>query len=1202
MSLNGTVWAPAGPSPIVEGTAQDNGLVSSIAIHPYNPNVIYIGTAGGGVWRSRDGGLTWVPLFDRQLALGIGEPAALAIDPNNTDVVYAGTSQRIILGTGNAGFFGPPDSSQGLYKSTDGGGSWIQLGSGYPAQNTGNASQFLGQDINVVIVDPANSNVLYLAAFTPASGTGGVYFSSDGGQNWTAGQNLNGDVRSLVLDTSSPTGSRILYCGVTGQGVFRSADGGQHWAQILFPTTPAVGSGFGKVIVAIPPPTSTPNPGGVQVLYVTMQGTGANDPLGVFLSTNQGLTWAKQAATGMPTNTQGGYSFHMAVDPASPGDGVNDIIYFGTVRQGKSADSGATFTPLSVPHADTHAWAFIPQPAPTPSVVFCGNDGGIDKSVTGGVGAGAWTSLNAGGLQTALFFNIDLKPDATASVIVGAAQDNGLQTSAGAPVSAPLTWTGPGNTDGWDAAYDSGTPGLVYGTDGFWSYTPPPGPCTRMFVSTADGTNFPTGAFGAADITPFGTASDQACGVFPVAADPSNGGVVYVSGNQNLWQSQSAGAAGSWRKIGSFPGTGDVSVARANGNNVVIAVGTQVFLSTNALATSGVAFTNITRDLPGRNVPRAVFDPVDPTVIYAVVGGIAGTAGPGGHVFRTTIGGSKWTDISPTAGTPPQPLDLPFNAIALDGTDVPTTIYVGTDLGVLRSVDAGASWSVLDDLRFPRVPVTDLALNQTAGVLAAATYGRGVFKFVPPTGPAIAVNPQDGLAFGTVCTGPAYLTLQVFNVGGADLVIDSVQWLMGSTSFTVLGSPGTPLVIAPGDEVDFTVMYVPAPGAGQESATIRIVSNDPAAPVVDLTATGTAGTGAVAAAVVSGGDFGSVCVGSHADQLLTINNTGSCPLSVSDIISSGADFQAPDVQSYPLIVSPGGSIDVVIRFQPSSFGAKSGTITIFSDDPAGPTVLRVSGLCPAPRLHLMIANAGNFGKTCVGSFADEALILNNSGPCTLSITGLTSSSAEFIAPEALTYPIKIAPGTSLSVPIRFEPTSLGSTTAALTVTSDDPAGPLSINVSGQAPPGKLAVSGSTTFGGVNAGCCADRTLSICNVGECTLHVTSVHFKRKSHHWKLLHNPFPATLRPGSCLPVVLQYRATEKCSRSCELVIQSDDPETPDKIIDVLAYTIWDSHRREDCDDCRRGCCDKPHRGKSCRQGYPCCCEDDEDDEDRRDE
>ena len=85
-----------------------------------------------------------------------------------------------------------------------------------------------------------------------------------------------------------------------------------------------------------------------------MQGTGANNPVGVFLSTNQGLTWTQQTATGMPTNTQGGYSFHMAVDPASPGDGANDIIYFGAVKMAKSTDSGATFTALSVLHADTH--------------------------------------------------------------------------------------------------------------------------------------------------------------------------------------------------------------------------------------------------------------------------------------------------------------------------------------------------------------------------------------------------------------------------------------------------------------------------------------------------------------------------------------------------------------------------------------------------------------------------------------------------------------------------------------------------------------------------------------------------------------------------------------------------------------------------------------------------------------------------------
>lgn len=158
-------------------------------------------------------------------------------------------------------------------------------------------------------------------------------------------------------------------------------------------------------------------------------------------------------------------------------------------------------------------------------------------------------------------------------------------------------------------------------------------------------------------------------------------------------------------------------------------------------------------------------------------------------------------NISPTVGTLPEPLDIPFNAIALDGTEVPTTIYVGTDLGVLRSVDTGVSWSILDDIHFPRVPVTDLVLNQTAGVLVAGTYGRGVFKFTTPVGPSIAVQLQDGLNFGTVCSGTYYLTLDVYNVGGADLTITSVQRLMGSADFSVLATPATPLTVQPGEDV-----------------------------------------------------------------------------------------------------------------------------------------------------------------------------------------------------------------------------------------------------------------------------------------------------------------------------------------------------------------------------------------------------------------
>ena len=439
MSLNGTAWTSVGPSPISQGASAVNGLVSAIAVHPANSNVVYIGTAGGGAWRTDDGGASWIPLFDRQLSLAVGEPGALAIDPTNPAVVYLGTSGRVAA-----------QPQAGLFKSTDAGGSWIRLGSGYPANNTGNALQFVNQWINVIIVDPANSNVLYLAS------TSGCFRSVDGGQNWTAGVNAFGDARSLTLDASSPAANRILYAGINGRGVFRSNDGGQNWTQILSGATPAVATaigaapaGFSKTIVAIAPPTSPPSPGGVQVLYATLQGTGgAPDPVGVFMSTDQGANWTQRTATGMPTGTQGGYSFHMAVDPGSPGDGANDILYFAAVGHARSSDSGNTFTALTGVHADNHSWGFFPQASPTPSIAFCGNDGGLYRSTDGGV---TWNSLSAGGLQTGLFYNLDVRPDATGSNNVGALQDNGTQTQIG---GTGLGWVSAQGGDGWDVVYD----------------------------------------------------------------------------------------------------------------------------------------------------------------------------------------------------------------------------------------------------------------------------------------------------------------------------------------------------------------------------------------------------------------------------------------------------------------------------------------------------------------------------------------------------------------------------------------------------------------------------------------------------------------------------------------------------------------------------------------------------------------------------
>jgi hypothetical protein len=440
-----------------------------------------------------------------------------------------------------------------------------------------------------------------------------------------------------------------------------------------------------------------------------------------------------------------------------------------------------------------------------------------------------WIPLNSGRLQTGFFYNIDVKSGAFPFInIVGAIQDNGICTTASAIGSE---WKSTHGGDGWDVAYDGFSEAHLYCTDG--AYSPP---ATRFFRSEDDGLTFPT------EITPWDTTTDAGVYLAPIATDPNTDGIVYVSGSQKLWQSFDSGD--NWRIITPVASSCDsINVARGNSNHVVISIDNKVFISTNASAATvggplGVTFTDITRNLPGRFVTRVAFDPNDPSTIYAVLAGFNGSGGNKGHVFRTSIGASIWTDISPN-------IDVPCSAIALDGANIPSTIYVGTEFGVIRSVDGGSSWSVLDDIHLPRVPVLDLVLANE--VLFAATYGRGAFWFIDPVDdPIIAVNLEHNLAFGTVRQGPQYLTLRIFNVAligsgsiiGPGLVIESVQRLMGSTCFSVLPTPSTPLTIPAGGHIDFTIEYNPTGTGVEEIATIRIISNDPEAPFVDLSANG----------------------------------------------------------------------------------------------------------------------------------------------------------------------------------------------------------------------------------------------------------------------------------------------------------------------------------------------------------------------------
>ncbi|MCG7893216.1 MAG: choice-of-anchor D domain-containing protein [Candidatus Thiodiazotropha taylori] len=340
------------------------------------------------------------------------------------------------------------------------------------------------------------------------------------------------------------------------------------------------------------------------------------------------------------------------------------------------------------------------------------------------------------------------------------------------------------------------------------------------------------------------------------------------------------------------------------------------------------------------------------------------------------------------------------------------------------------------------------------------------------------------------------------------------------------------------------------------------------------------------------GAFLNVCVGGAKDMLLTLSNSGFGMLSITNIVSNSGEFIAPGVATYPIVIDSGDSIDIPIRFQPTSFGNKTALIRVFSNDPDGIRVLNVSGKAEPPRLVSVIADNGDFGKTCVGEISDRMLTLSNSGHCPLTIQSIESSSTEFVLPSVLSLPIMIGAGDSVQIPIRFQPSDFGVKTGILKIKSDDPQGPKTIRVSGTAPSGRLSITGSTCIGGVKACCVGERILTLANVGHCPLDVAHVGLARQSKYWKLVNNPFPATLQPGASLDLLIRYKAEEKCPRAQGLVIKSDDPENRKLTLDLLAYTVWEKSSGKACGDCGcdECCCD---RGCTPQSIDACCFDED---------
>jgi len=400
------------------GPALMSGRINDMEVHPTNNQIIYAGTAGGGVWKSNDAGTTFNPIFDDH-SQSIG---AVAIDPNNPDnVIYVGTGETW---TRNSVSYG-----DGLYKSTDGGSNWKKLGFDK------------SERIANIIVNPKNSNEVYVAvlgALWSDSDERGVYKSSDAGETWK--KILYIDEKTGAADmTMDPKDPSILYAsmwefrrtawsfssGGDNSALYKSSDAGETWNKIHngFPD-----GQLGRLAIAVAPSDSN-------ILYTVIE---AEDPKrkGLYRSDDAGANW-KQLNNDFGITVRPFYFSRITVDPRNP-----DVVVKGGLSGSISKDGGKTFKSLGNMHSDIHDIVFDINDSDR---MYAGTDGGVYRSWNGGT-----TMEIVENLPLSQFYHISVD-NAEPYNIYGGLQDNG-------------SWYGPSSSSG---GINAGDWNSIGGGDGF---------------------------------------------------------------------------------------------------------------------------------------------------------------------------------------------------------------------------------------------------------------------------------------------------------------------------------------------------------------------------------------------------------------------------------------------------------------------------------------------------------------------------------------------------------------------------------------------------------------------------------------------------------------------------------------------------------------------------------------------------------------
>ncbi len=385
-SLNALNWTQLGPGNL-------GGRIRAIAVHPTDPNTVYLGAVAGGVWKSVNGGTSWTSLKDFMGNIAV---CALVLDPNNPNTIYAGTGEGFYNGDAIRG--------AGIFKSTDAGATWNKLTS------TDNSNFYYVNDLEY----DATNQVLYAATRT------GLYSSLNGGSTFTAKVNI---IHCMDIEIAN-TNPRTIFAtfGQFNQSqIWLSTDAGASFS-LNFTQT-----GMGRIEMAVS--KSNPSIAYASFMDLSTYGTGY-----MAVTTNGGTLWSSMTIPGPSysgattyTGVQGWYDNILAVDPDN-----ENILLAGGIDNWKSTDYGNTWTQKTnwyawsgappYVHADEHAYTFAPSNS---NIVYLGNDGGIYKSTNKGE---TWTALN-NNLYITQFYYGAVNP--TGTVYAGGTQDVGTLRTTG---------------------------------------------------------------------------------------------------------------------------------------------------------------------------------------------------------------------------------------------------------------------------------------------------------------------------------------------------------------------------------------------------------------------------------------------------------------------------------------------------------------------------------------------------------------------------------------------------------------------------------------------------------------------------------------------------------------------------------------------------------------------------------------------------